>query len=189
MKLISGWIIPVTGFKTQNQSIAPRELVPVCLWLMTPPALGELNFGTVFTHKPRKNSQPGRIRPSKKDFQDSLLVSSWQHTAGHGRRREGAAQRYHGTFVTPGAGGMSLPQAAASWAKSCCITWQASLRFPIASSAGSALATDPTWAWEQWLWPGKAPGSRRYGARSWHPTSKADPLKCMGLLQNARALL
>jgi len=69
MKLISSWIITVTDFTTQNQSIAPRQLVPVCLWLMTPAALGELNFGTVFRHKPRKNSQPGRIWPSKKDFQ------------------------------------------------------------------------------------------------------------------------
>lgn len=80
MKLISSWIIPVIGFKVLTQSIAPRQLVPVCPRLTTSAALGELHLGAVFRHKPRTNSQTGRIGPSKKDFQDSPLGSSCQCT-------------------------------------------------------------------------------------------------------------
>lgn len=186
MKLISGWIIPVTDFKPQNQSIALRQLVPVCLWLMTPPALGKLNFGIVFMHKPRKKKtkkQPAGQNMALQERFPGFPASQQPTIRSQTPSVEGgccSALPWH--VPTPRTGcGMILPSPDG---------WESSKELPhhLANITelfycllGTLSSCDrPASMWELWLWPGKAPGNHRYGARSRHPTSKTVPVERHG---------
>lgn len=91
-------------------------------------ALGEWSCSSVFTQKPRKTSQGGRIWPSKKDLQDSLPVRA-EDAQPDPRSRGGilTASPQHIAHIHSLQGDASLD--AESGAQSCCITWQTSPSF------------------------------------------------------------